>query len=67
MVHFTFCLYWASFFAPRFEHLDRAALGGQLNVGIDGVDLATAGMPHQGFADFLHDSRFHQAGIKGVA
>jgi hypothetical protein len=36
-------------------------------VGVNGVDVFTAGMAHQRLADFLHDPGFHEPRIERVA
>jgi hypothetical protein len=35
-------------------------------VGVDRVHVLSARMPHERFADFLHNSRFHESCVKGV-
>src|SRR2546430_16272636 len=36
-------------------------------MGVDRLDVFTARMTHQSFADFLHDPGLHQAGVERVA
>lgn len=35
-------------------------------MGVNGVYVFARRVAHQGFADFLHDARFHEPGVKGV-
>src|SRR3989442_10595123 len=69
---FSFTLRFTSFLkfdllgTPSFQHLNGAPLGRQLDVGVDRVDIFTAGMAHEGLADFLHNACFHEASVIGV-
>src|SRR5579864_3903132 len=52
---------------PRFKLSDRFTLCRKLDVRVDGVDVFSARMPHQCFANFLHDACFHEPCVKRVA
>src|ERR1700682_5967523 len=52
---------------PLFELPNCFALCWKLHVRVNGVDVFTARMAHERFADFLHDSRFHEPRIECVA
>src|SRR4249920_2227062 len=52
---------------PCFKLPDRFTLCRKLDMGVDGIDVFTARMPHQCLADFLHDARFHEPRVKRVA
>src|SRR5258708_7318960 len=51
---------------PRFKLPYRFTLCRKLDVGVDGVDVFTARMPHQRLADFLHDASFHEPRVECV-
>src|ERR1700722_11978862 len=52
---------------PCFKLPDRFTLCRKLDVGVDGVDVFSARMPHQCFANFLHDACFHEPRVECVA
>ena len=36
-------------------------------MGVNRIDFFAARMPHEGFADLLHDAGFHEAGVERMA
>jgi hypothetical protein len=52
---------------PGFEFPDSFALHGQLDMGVEGIDFLTRGVAHEGFPHVLHNARFHEPGVEGVA
>ncbi len=36
-------------------------------MGVDGVDFLARGVAHEGLPHVLHDARFHEPGVEGVA
>ena len=52
---------------PSFELPDGIALHRQLDMGVEGVDFLARGVTHEGFPHVLHDARFHEPGVEGVA
>ena len=54
-------------FHPLLKLSDGFALHGKLDVGVGRVNFRARGMAHERHANFLHDTGFHQPGVKRVA
>src|SRR5580700_536406 len=52
---------------PGFELPDGIALHRQFDMGVEGIDFFARGVAHKGLPHVLHDSRFHEPGVEGVA